>query len=334
MSNGGAQVAVAGCGYWGRNLIRNFSELGVLRAVVDSAAAGQQTAREIAPEAQVHDSMAPVLDDPDVQGVVIATPAETHFRLAREALLAGKDVFCEKPLALYYEEGRQLAELAEAQGRILMVGHIMEYHPAIRRLRDLIDDGELGSICYTYSNRVSLGKIRREENILWSFAPHDIAVILRLYGRMPFQVIASGGAYIQPNVADVTVTQLLFETGQAAHFFVSWLHPFKEQRLVVIGDRAMATFDDVAKELVLHDQRVEIEDGAPVPIRGEGRVIPYEKQEPLRLECEAFLEAIQTREQPLTDGASALRVLRVLQAAQRSLMTRGQPVMIPLDGMQ
>ncbi len=180
---------------------------------------------------------------------------------------------------------------------------------------------------------MSLGKIRREENILWSFAPHDIAVILRLYGRMPFQVTASGGAYIQPNVADVTVTQLLFETGQAAHFFVSWLHPFKEQRLVVIGDRAMMTFDDVAKELVLHDQRVELDQGAPVPIRGEGRLVPYDDGEPLRLECQAFLTAIERREQPLTDAASALRVLRVLQAAQRSLMAQGQPVMLPLEGV-
>ncbi len=278
------------------------------------------------------DELAPVLEDDSIAGVVIATPAETHAQLARQALEAGKDVFCEKPLALHYEDGMEVAAVAREQGSILMVGHIMEYHPAIRTLRQLILDGELGQLCYIYSNRVSLGKIRREENILWSFAPHDIAVMLRLFGRMPFQVVASGGAFIQPNVADVTVTQLLFESGQAGHIFVSWLHPFKEQRMVVIGTQAMATFDDVRKELVLHDQRVDIAQGAPVPIRGAGSAIPYADDEPLRLECEAFLEAMTTREQPLTDAESALRVLRVLQAAQRSLMTQGQPVQIPMGG--
>ena len=152
-----------------------------------------------------------------------------------------------------------------------MVGHVLEYHPAIVRLRETRCRGELGKVAYIYSNRLNLGKVRREENILWSFAPHDIAIILRLMGAMPFQVVACGGSYVQPNIADVTVTNLLFDNGVRAHIHVSWLHPFKEQRLVVIGSRKMASFDDVAKQLLLYDQRVDMEGGQPIPVKGEGR---------------------------------------------------------------
>jgi predicted dehydrogenase len=271
-----------------------------------------------------------VLADPDISGVVISVPAEKHAELCAQALAAGKDVFCEKPLALRYEDAAKVARLATQHGRILMVGHILEYHPAIIKLRTLIDEGQLGKIQYVYSNRLNLGKVRREENILWSFAPHDIAIILRLVGDMPFQVIAAGGAYIQPNIADVTVSQLLFEDGRAAHIFVSWLNPFKEQKLVVVGSKRMATFDDVRKELVLHDQRVDVRDGEPVPVKGEGTTIAYDAEEPLAIECRAFLDAIRCRKPPITDADSALRVLRVLQALQRSLITHGQPIALPL----
>ena len=167
-----------------------------------------------------------------------------------------------------------------------MVGHVLEYHPAVIRLHELVRAGKLGKVQYIYSNRLSLGKVRREENILWSFAPHDVAIILRLMGSMPLQVVATGGAYVQPNIADVTVTSLLFDNGVRAHIHVSWLHPFKEQRLVVIGSRKMASFDDVAKQLVLYDQRVEVEKGQPVPIKGEGEQVEFAKDEPLRLECQ------------------------------------------------
>jgi predicted dehydrogenase len=194
------------------------------------------------------------------------------------------------------------------------------------RLVEMVHRGDLGTVYYIYSNRLSLGKVRREENILWSFAPHDIAVILRLLGAMPIQVTATGGSYIQPNITDVTVTNLLFDHGVRAHIHVSWLHPFKEQRLVVIGSRKMASFNDIAKELILYDQRVELREGEPIPIRGNGDLIAFDDTEPLRLECEAFLRAIVTREPPLADGESGLQVLRVLQAAQRSLMMNGEPV--------
>jgi predicted dehydrogenase len=325
------RIAILGCGYWGKNLVRNFQALGAVAAVVDPSPKGRETAKQLAPDAAIHEHFDAVLKDPAIQGVVIATPAETHADLVGRALLAGKDVLCEKPLALRYEDARHVHDLARKHGRILMVGHILEYHPAIAKLNELILDGKLGKIRYIYSNRLNLGKVRREENILWSFAPHDLAVILRLLGTMPFQVSAAGGAYVQANIADVTVTQLLFDNGVAAHIFVSWLNPFKEQRLVIVGSKKMATFDDVRRELVLHDQQVDLKDGEPIPVKGEGLVVPYAPDEPLRLECQAFLDSVVTRKAPLTDSDSALRVLRVLQAAQRSLVTQGQPVQMPLE---
>ncbi len=319
------RVAVIGCGYWGKNLVRNFNQLGSLALVADVTEAGRQTAAGLAPGIPIKQELREALES-DAQGVVISTPAETHFQLVRKALGAGKDVFVEKPLALRAEEGGELVRLAETQGRILMVGHVLEYHPAVVRLNELVAAGELGKVQYIYSNRLSLGKVRREENILWSFAPHDVAIILRLMGSMPLQVVATGGAYVQPNIADVTVTNLLFDNGVRAHIHVSWLHPFKEQRLVVIGSCKMASFDDVAKQLVLYDQRVEVEKGQPVPIKGEGEQVAFAKDEPLRLECQAFLNAIATRVPPLTDGRSGQRVLQVLGAAQRSLMLNGESV--------
>jgi predicted dehydrogenase len=323
-------VAVVGCGYWGKNLVRNFHQLGTLALVCDAAEAGRAQAAQMAPQIPVVSSMADVLAS-SATGVVIATPAETHYALARQALKAGKDTFVEKPLALTYEEGATLVRLAEKAGCILMVGHVLEYHPGVVRLLGLVRAGELGKVQYICSNRLTLGKVRREENILWSFAPHDIAVILRLMGAMPFQVTACGGSYVQPNIADVTVTNLLFDNGVRAHIYVSWLHPFKEQRLVVIGSRKMASFDDVAKKLVLYDQHVDVRDGEPVPVKGDGLEVSYPFDEPLRLECQAFLEAMATRQPPLTDGASGLRVLKVLQAAQRSLVTNGEPVSLPIE---
>lgn len=323
-------IAVIGCGYWGKNLVRNFNQLGALHTVCDLTPQGRAIAAEIAPEARIVASLADVADDPQIQGVVVATPAETHHAVAGQMLKAGKDLFVEKPLALTFEQGQALVQLAHRYERILMVGHVLEYHPAIVRLRELISTGALGKIQYIYSNRLNLGKIRTEENILWSFAPHDIAVILRLVGDIPFQVIACGGSYIQPNIADVTITNLLFDNGVRAHIHVSWLHPFKEQRLVVIGSKKMASFDDVAKRLVLYDQHVDIKQGEPIPVKGEGEIVDFAADEPLRLECQAFLRAISTRQPAITDGESGLRVLRVLQAAQRSLVMNGEPVTLPI----
>ena len=295
--------------------------------VCDASESGRAAGKSIAPTALIVADLDEVLSS-SVPGVVIATPAETHASLAIRALEAGKHVFVEKPLATTFDAASGVVQLAEKLGSVLMVGHVLEYHPAIVRLLALAREGELGKVRYVYSNRLNLGKVRREENILWSFAPHDIAVILRLMGSMPYQVVTCGGSYLQPDIADVTVTSLFFAEGVGAHIHVSWLHPFKEQRLVIIGSRKMASFDDVAKRLVVYDQRVDIGEGEPIPIRGDGEKIPFADDEPLRLECMAFLEAMRGGRPPVADGHSALRVLKVLQAAQSSLLADGKPAMV------
>jgi len=320
------RIAVIGCGGWGKNIVKTMARVHRVAAVVDPSEAGQKLAKEIAPGAAVHASIDPVLDDDSIHGVMIATPAETHFDLAARAIAAGKHVYAEKPLTTELPDAKDLVRRAKAAGRVLMVGHLLEYHPAVRTLVDLIQKGELGKIRYVISNRLNLGKIRTEENALWSFAPHDIAVILRLVGQDPIQVVATGGSYVSPNIADATVTQLLFQDGTRAHVFVSWLHPFKEQKLVVVGSKKMASFDDVNKELVLHDQRVDMDKGQPVPVKGEGTPVDFDTTAPLDLECLHFVDAVRRNATPRTDGPNAVRVLEVLHAAQRSMMTGGVPV--------
>jgi predicted dehydrogenase len=321
------QVAVIGAGYWGINHVRNFYELGALAAVCDTRAASLEAIADKFPGVRAESDYGRVLADPAVRGVVIATPAETHYPMALEAVEAGKDLLVEKPLTLDVADGERLVRLAEERGSVLMVGHLLEYHPAIIKLRELIEAGALGELRYIYSNRLNLGKVRREENILWSFAPHDIAIILRLVGSMPVLVTSTGGAYLQPNIADVTVTNIEFRTGVRAPVFVSWLHPHKEQRLVVIGSKRMAVFDDVRKQdkLLVYDQGVEFVNGEPVTRKSDGVAEPLEASEPLRRECSHFLDCMERRERPLTDGESGLRVLRVLEAAGRSLASRGAP---------
>jgi predicted dehydrogenase len=322
------KVAVIGAGYWGINHVRNFYELGALSLVCDASDAMLENVRGRFSGVRTQTDVRVALDDASIKAVVIATPAETHCNLATLAIEAGKDVLVEKPLTLDVAEGERLVKLADGRGAILMVGHLLEYHPAVRRLRELVECGELGELRYIYSNRLNLGKVRREENILWSFAPHDIAIILRLVGARPTRVTATGGAYLQPSIADVTVTNIEFPTGVRAHIFVSWLHPYKEQRLVVVGSKQMAVFDDVRKDgkLMIYDQGVEIVSGEPVTRKNEGIAEQLESEEPLRRQCLQFLECIRTRQRPLTDGESGLRVLRVLDAAERSLAQGGTPI--------
>jgi UDP-2-acetamido-3-amino-2,3-dideoxy-glucuronate N-acetyltransferase len=324
------KVAVIGAGYWGKNLVRNFANLGTLSAVCDSDPQACARAAEFAPGVTTCNSFADILSDPAIDAVAIGSPAITHYSFAKEALLASKDVFVEKPLALEVPEGQELIDLAARQGRILMVGHILQYHPAVLKLKELVDSGGLGKIQYVYSNRLNIGKIRSEENILWSFAPHDISVILLLLGEMPVEVSAHGGNYLQSHVADVTLTSLSFAGGVKGHIFVSWLHPFKEQMLVVVGDKKMAVFDDVSKDrkLVLYPHRIDWVERLPVAHKAEGEVVPLEPGEPLKAECAHFLECICTRQTPQTDGAEGLRVLQVLEACQRSLDRKGAPVQL------
>lgn len=297
--------------------MRNFHGLGALAAVAEPE---PRAAAEVANQygVPVVTSHREVLRDGAITAVAIATPAETHGDLVREALDAGKDVFVEKPLALSAEEGCGLQVLAEERGRILMVGHLLWYHPAVLKLKELVDGGELGRIQYVYSNRLNLGKIRREENILWSFAPHDVSVILGLLGEVPDDIHAQGGNYLHERIADVTVTTMSFPSGVRAHVFVSWLHPFKEQKLVVVGDRRMAVFDDLAEDkLVLYPHSVDWRGQIPVARKAEATRVPLEWEEPLRAECRHFLECVETRATPRTDAAEGVRVLEVLEAAQR-----------------
>src|SRR5215469_16530047 len=303
-------LAVIGAGYWGINLVRIFRQLGVLRRICDFSPQRLVTLQELHPDVLLGSSVDEVLEDSSIDGVVIATPAETHYGIASRALLAGKDVFCEKPLTLHCHEAEELTELAARFKRVLMVGHLLEYHPAITRLQQLIEQGELGRLEYIYSNRLNLGKVRREENALWSFAPHDISVILLLMRRMPIQVSATGGTYLQPNIPDVTVSTMLFDHGVRAHIFVSWLHPYKEQKLVIVGEHRMAVFDDVRKteKLQLYDKKIELIDGQFVVDKPKPQPIDFPADEPLLLECRHFLECMETRVAPKTDGADAWRV--------------------------
>jgi UDP-2-acetamido-3-amino-2,3-dideoxy-glucuronate N-acetyltransferase len=313
-------IASIGAGYWGKNLVRNFASLGALSSVCESNHRLWGDLAAAYPEIRVTDSVEEVLSDSGIDAVAIATPAETHADLVRRALLAGKDVFVEKPLCLHAEEGRRLAALARTSNRILMVGHLLWYHPAVLRLKQLIDDGELGRIQYIYSNRLNLGKIRREENILWSFAPHDISVILGLLSEMPHSVRAQGGNYLHENIADVTVSVLSFPSGVKAHIFVSWLHPFKEQKLVVVGDRKMAVFDDMAEhKLVVYPHAITWKNQAPIASRAEAEPVTLDEAEPLRQECAHFLECIRTRRAPRTDAEEGVRVLAVLEQCQQAL---------------
>ncbi len=257
------KIAVLGHGHWGRNLVRVFHQLGALGAVCEASEAARNEVAQKYPGVRVESDPAAVFSDPSFDAVVVATPAETHSALAQAAIEAGKHVFVEKPLALRSTEAEKLVALAGARKRVLMVGHLLRYHPAILKLKELCRAGELGRIEYVYSNRLNLGKVRREENALWSFAPHDVSVLLHLFESMPLQVSPTGGTYLQPNIADVTVSTLQFDHGARAHIFVSWLHPFKEQKLVVVGSKKMAVFDDVAPQhkLMLFDKEIALVNG-------------------------------------------------------------------------
>jgi UDP-2-acetamido-3-amino-2,3-dideoxy-glucuronate N-acetyltransferase len=332
-------VAVIGCGYWGKNLIRNFFDLKALALICDRNEEALVRFKERYQEVQTCLALNEVISRDDIKGVAIATPAETHYTVAREVLLAGKHVFVEKPFVLHESQAGELIELAEKVGRIIMVGHVLQYHPVFVKLKELTDTGELGRINYIYSHRLNLGKIRREENILWSFAPHDISMILSLAGEEPESIQAIGGCYLHQKIADVTTTHLSFPSGLLAHLFVSWLHPFKEQKLVVVGDKKMAVFDDTqtwSDKLLLYPHEIRWQGGMPIPAKAEPEHLDIPEGEPLRLECEDFIRCMSEEKTPITDGAEGMRVLKVLNAAQRSLDNHGHTISIdsPIDHHQ
>src|SRR5262245_44349183 len=329
------RVAVIGAGYWGKNIVRNFAGLNALAAVVDPDGSTAESLRSQHGAAVA--TFEDVLADASIAAVAVATPAVLHHKLTKAALEAGKHVFVEKPLALALSEAEELVAIAERLDRRLMVGHLLQYHPAFLKLKELVRDGTLGRLHYLYSNRLNLGKIRREEDILWSFAPHDLSMILSLVGQEPNSVECVGSYYLHERIADVTTTHLSFPGGERAHVFVSWLHPFKEQKLVVVGSDAMAVFDDGEpweRKLLLFPHRINWWDGLPTPQKADAVPVPLEQGEPLRAECQHFLDCVEIGATPRTDGREGLRVLSVLTRASKQLHDLGaaparQPVPAP-----
>ena len=332
MGNNTASVAVIGCGYWGKNLVRNFAELGALTAVSDPHA---ETAAKFAEQYGVPAlSFEEALATDNVQGVVIAAPAPLHAKLASKALAAGKHVFVEKPLALKASEAEALDEEAKAADRVLMVGHLMQYHPHYRALADLVEKGTLGNTRYIYSNRLSLGKIRTEENVLWSFAPHDISMVLGLAGHeAPTHISAQAYTGLTEGVADIYMAQMRFASGVQAHVFASWLNPMKEQKLVIVGENGMAVLDDTKpwEEKLLHyPHKINIVDGKPVPEKADAIAIEVAQSEPLKNECQHFLDAMAGGALR-TDAAEGTRVLQVLEAAEVALKAKKEIAVSPQE---
>jgi len=325
------KIALIGAGYWGKNLARNFYELGCLAAISDPDENLLTQYAQRYPDVQQSTDASAVIGDKSIDAVAIAAPAALHFALAQQAIAADKDVYVEKPLCLDAAQGQEIVDLARRRNRILMVGHLLQYHPCVELMQELIGRGELGQIHYITANRLNLGKIRQEENALWSFAPHDVSVILSLVGgRLPTSVRCTGGDYLKKGVADTTITSMRFGDGIRAHVHVSWLSPFKEQRLVVTGSHGLLVFDDTRdwdEKVAVYRHHVTWQNGqVPTPNKGDPEYQVPEQAEPLRRECEHFLECCLTRTSPKTDGKEGLRVLKLLQAATMSLEHDGEAV--------
>ncbi len=294
MTNHTPFIGLVGLGYWGKNLLRNLFELGVLHTACDADSTTLSEYEKKYPAVNFTKSFDDLLSNAEVKATAISAPAATHYELVKRSLTSGKDVFVEKPLALTVQEGKEIVELADKNNRILMVGHILQYHPAVMKLKELIVSGELGKIQYIYSNRLNIGKLRTEENILWSFAPHDISVILMLLNEEPINVSSFGGDYLNKGIFDTTLTTMEFKNGVKEHMFVSWIHPYKEQKLIVVGSKAMAVFDDVSDEkLFIYPHKIEWKDGkVPVAQKADYNVVPLERVEPLKEELNHFAECV------------------------------------------
>lgn len=321
-------IAVVGCGYWGKNLVRNMSEIGALAAVVD---ANSEQASQMGKTYNVPArSFEEVLQDPAIAGVVLAVPAPMHYETTLQALNAGKHVFVEKPLALDPRHGEEMCALAKTKGKTLMVGHVLQYHAAFLEMQRWVKSGKLGAIRYVYSHRLNLGKVRKHENCWWSFAPHDVSMVLGLADSQATSVYASGMEALQQGIADMTTTNIQFASGMKAHIFVSWLNPVKEQRLTVVGEKGMLVFDDSAgweNKLTFYAHRVEFGAGEPQVVKADAEPVTLTPTEPLKEECKAFIAAIASGISAKTDGEEGLAVLRVLEGAERAMHT-GKPQMI------
>jgi UDP-2-acetamido-3-amino-2,3-dideoxy-glucuronate N-acetyltransferase len=321
MQKSAISIALVGGGYWGRNLGRNFAELGVLAAIVDTnpETAGGLSAATGAPVRPFAD----VLADPAISAVAIATPAPTHADVAARAIAAGKHVFVEKPISLTLEDADRLISLAASASRVLMVGHLLRYHPHFIALKRQVEAGAVGRPLYIHSNRLSLGKVRVEENVLWSFAPHDVSMLLAIAGEQPSRVTAQGSAFVTPGVADWCTAQFVFPGGVRGHIQASWMHHVKEQRFSVTGETGTLVFEDSLpdwdRKLMLYPHSLDRAGPAPVPVKGQPVSVLVEKSEPLKDECREFLAAIKEGRAPLTDGHEGRAVLSALDAAEREL---------------
>ena len=329
-------IGQVGLGYWGPNLLRNFEALSeaTVKRVCDLDEEALDRVGERYPQIRRTIDYQDLLTDSEIQAIVVAASAVSHYQLARMALDAGKHVLVEKPLALEVNQAQDLVDLADDRRLVLMVGHLLLYHPAVTHLKRLLDSGALGDVYYVYTERRNLGKVRHDENAMWSLAPHDISMVLYLLEKMPSLVAAQGQAYLQPGIEDTVFFTLRFDDGQLAHSHVSWLDPHKVRRLTVVGSRQMAVFDDTepTEKLRIYDKGVDRVPtystyGDALTLRfGDIYVPSIEMQEPLQLECQHFLDCIREGRRPLSDGHNGLQVLRVLDALQQSLDNEGKLV--------
>lgn len=338
-------VAIIGLGYWGPNLVRNFARLtdATLYAVCDMRAEALSSIGRQYPAAQLTTNYAQLLHDPKVDAVVVATPVANHYTLVKEALNAGKHVLVEKPLATTSSQCLELVELADRQNKVLMVGHVFLYNAAVRKLKSIIQSGELGQIYYIYSSRLNLGRVRQDVNALWNFAPHDISIVLHLLDMVPAQVNARGFSFIQPGIEDVVFVTLNFPNGTGVNIHLSWLDPRKMRLMTVVGSEKMVIYDDVSADakIQIYDKGVTKQPADQslgdfksfgefqLLLRAGDVLIPkVDFVEPLKLECQHFVDCINSGDQPISDGREGWRVVQVLEAAQRSIENEGRPEII------
>jgi UDP-2-acetamido-3-amino-2,3-dideoxy-glucuronate N-acetyltransferase len=319
------KICVIGAGRWGKNHVRTLSDLGCLAGIVDANKDTLAWFTDKYPNVKAYENLDQALAQ-DHDGYTVATPAETHYEIAKKIMLAGKPVLVEKPIALKVSEARELKALSEQQGVALMVGHVMLFHPAIAKMKELISNGKIGKLEYLYSNRLNLGTVRTEENILWSFAPHDISIFQYFIGDNPSNVVSRGGAFIQPHIHDTTMTILSYPNNITGHIFVSWLHPFKEHRIVVIGTKGMLSFEDSSadKNILFYEKGVDWINGEPVSRDGSTEIISYEKTQPLTQEIKYFCENLDSKNLSLANASSAVDVLEVLERASNSLLSNSE----------
>lgn len=312
-------IAVIGCGHWGKNLVRNFSELGSLAAVCDP---NSKLSSNYADLYKVNDfSFEEILNDKDIKGIVIATPVPLHATLGIKAMNAGKHVYIEKPLAMNIIEAKNLITASKDNNVQLMVGHLLQYHPVFIELLKLINLNELGNLHYLYSNRLSFGKIRSEEDVIWSFAPHDISMILSVLNDDIKFVRCESSSFLQKNIADTAIIHMESESGLNAHIFVSWIHPYKEQKLVVVGEFATAIFDDTKpwdEKLALYNHETDTLSKPLSLNQSEIQYIKVTQSEPLKNECQHFIDVVDGKTKPHTDGVEGLKVLEILTGATLS----------------